>query len=118
MTYDELTAEQQAAVQALDAELRADLAALAKLLHRFRAVANYWAGNLETVVGSLTDGEAIPTGVGYAGAQPLTKGEFTTLVGYLMVASDTADNAAGSLNTNYHRALYAKAAGPGNTAGA
>jgi hypothetical protein len=114
MAYADLTPEQKDAVQALCVVARPLAGELGRLLEKFQAVVAYYVGNVETILGELENDDSIPNTTGLTGAQALTKAELANLVGYLIVASATADGASGSYNTNYHRALYAKACGPGN----
>lgn len=114
MAYEDLTAAQKASVQALSAVVRPLAGELARLLEQFQAVVAYYSGNVETILAELQAADEIPNETGLAGAQALTKTQFANLVGYMVSASATADNAAGSYNTNYHRALYASACGPEN----
>jgi len=114
MAYADLTDEQKEAVQALSQIVRPLSGELARLLEKFQAVVAYYAGNVETTLGELQASDVIPNTSGLAGAQDLTNEQFANLVGYMITASATADGSAGSLNTNYHRALYASACGPGN----
>lgn len=117
MDYEDLTTEQKAAVQALSNFVRAASGELARLANHGRAVANLYAGNVETILALLDNPDVIPNATGFSGAQPLTKEELVNLVGYLMVLSDTGDNVTGSYNSNFHRGLFAKAAGIGNLVG-
>jgi len=114
MAYSDLTPEQKASVQALSAVVRPLAGDFSRLLEEFQAVVAYYVGNVETVLAALDAGDAIPNETDLAGAQSLTKSQFVNLVGYMISASATADGAAGSYNTNYHRALYAAACGPEN----
>lgn len=114
MAYADLTTEQKESVQALCQTVRPLSGELGRLLEKFQAVVAYYTGNVETILALLDTADAIPNETGLTGAQSLTKAELVNLVGYLITASATADNATGSYNTNYHRALYAKACGPGN----
>jgi len=117
-TYDDLTQEQKDAVQTLQSLVRATAGEIAKLGNHCRAIASNYAGNVETMLGTITSGsEVIPKSDGLAGSQSLTKTELVNLIGYCLTLSDPTDNAVGSYNTNYHRALYSKAAGPVNTIG-
>lgn len=123
MEFDALSADDKAAVLALVKLLRTVAMEFAKLGNHGRAVANGWAGNVESIVNTLAAEAVIPIppdgpgATGLAGAQPLTKAQLTTLVGYAIDFSATTDNAAGSYNTNFHRGLYARAAGAVNTIG-
>lgn len=114
MAFQDLTQEQQDAVQALSAIVRPLIGEFARLLEKFRAVVSGYVGNVETTLSALQNGDAIPNATDLAGAQSMTKAEFVTLVGYMIVACATPDGSSGSFNTNYHRSLYAKAAGPAN----
>jgi len=117
-TYDDLTTEQKQAVQTLQTMARATAGEIARLANHCRAIASGYAGNVETMLGTITSGsEVIPKSDGLAGSQSLTKNELVNLIGYCLTLSDPTDNASGSYNSNYHRALYAKAAGPGNLIG-
>lgn len=114
MAYVDLTQEQKDAVQALCGTVRPLAGELARVLEKFQAAVAYYTGNVETILGELQSSDEIPNATGLTGAQSLTKSELANLVGYLIAASATADGSSGSYNTNYHRALYAKACGPGN----
>lgn len=114
MAYADLTTEQKASVDAMLALVRPLSGELARLLEKFQAVVSYYSGNVETILGTLLDADAIPNQTGLAGAQSMTKAEVVTLVGYLITACATPDGSSGSYNTNFHRSLYAKAAGPDN----
>jgi hypothetical protein len=114
MTYDELTADQKAEVQALANLARPLAGELARLLEKFQAVVAGYVGNTENVLGLLGASDLVPNTSGLTGAESLTKEQMINLIGYMITASATADGASGSYNTNYHRALYALACGPGN----
>jgi hypothetical protein len=114
MAYNDLTAEQKAAVDAMGVLVRPLTGELARLLEKFQAVVAGYTGNVETILGDLQASDAIPNTTGLTGAQSLTKEEFVNLVGYMIVMCATPDASSGSYNTNYHRALYAKACGPSN----
>jgi hypothetical protein len=115
-TYASLTSEQKAAVDELANNVRVFAGELAQLCNHGRAAASKWAGNVENIVGSLTNGTTIPNNSGLNEGQSLTKEQLTNLVGYLMTLSETADN-GGGYNTNYHRSLYVAAAGMLSTIG-
>lgn len=114
MAFGDLTQEQQDSVQALCGMARPLAGELARVLEKFQAVVAYYSGNVETILALLDGADEIPNATGLVGAQAMTKTELVNLVGYLITASATADGASGSYNTNYHRALYAKACGPEN----
>ena len=114
MSYASLTEEQRESVDALCVMVRPLAGELARTLEKFQGVTSYWTGNVETILGALQSSDVIPNTTGLAGAQGLTKAELTNLIGYMITASATADGASGSYNSNYHRSLYAKAAGPIN----
>lgn len=116
--YADLTDEQKATVQALANMARTTAGEIARLCNHCRAIANGYSGNVETMLGTISSGsEVIPNTTGLAGAQGLTKSELINLIGYMIVLSDPTDNASGSVNTNFHRGLYAKATGPVNLIG-
>lgn len=115
--YNDLTADQKAAVDNLSALVRDTVSKLAKVCNAGRAVSAGYVGNVESILATLDSGAVIPNTTGLAGAQPMTRSELVTVIGYLMVMSETADGASGSLNTNYHKSLYAKACGPVNLIG-
>jgi len=117
MAYADLTTEQKDAVQALCQLVRPLSGEFGRLLEKFQAVVAYYTGNVETVLSELQLSDEIPNTSGLTGAQSLTKEQFVNLIGYMIVASATPDGSSGSLNTNYHRALYAKACGPSNLIG-
>lgn len=114
MAYADLTVEQKASVQAMCQLVRPLSGELGRLLEKFQAVVSYYSGNVETILGELQASDDVPNESGLAGAQDLTKEQLVNLVGYMITMSATPDGSAGSYNTNYHRALYAKACGPGN----
>ena len=114
MAYADLTPEQKESVQALSQLVRPLSGELARLLEKFQAVVSYYVGNVETILGALQSSDEIPNASGLAGEQTLTKEQLVNLIGYMIVISATPDGASGSYNTNYHRALYAKACGPEN----
>ena len=114
MAYADLTAEQKQSVQALCQLVRPLSGELGRLLEKFQAVVAYYSGNVESILSALQASDVIPNESGYAGAQSLTKEQLANLVGYFIVMQATADGSAGSYNTNYHRALYARSAGPMN----
>lgn len=114
MAYADLTTEQKESVQAMCQLVRPLAGELARLLEKFQAVVSGYVGNVETILGDLQSSDAIPNESGLAGAQSLTKEQLVNLIGYMTVASATPDGSSGSLNSNYHRALYARACGPGN----
>jgi hypothetical protein len=87
---------------------------MARLCALGRAIAAKYTGNVETALSGL-DAGAIPVYDATQGQEQLTKAELINLVGYAMTSSETPDNSAGSYNTNYHRALFVKAAGLFNT---
>lgn len=117
MAYSSLSPEDKAAVQDLALFVRAVAGELARIGNHGRSASAKYVGNIETILGALQDSDLIPNESGLAGAQSITKAEFVNLVGYLITISATADNATGSYNTNYHRGLYAKAAGVANMNG-
>lgn len=117
MAYAQLSDEQKAAVRALSNTVRPLAGEWARLLEKFQAVVAYYTGNVETILGELLATDEIPNATNLAGAQSLTKEQLVNLVGYMIVASATPDGSAGSYNTNYHRALYARACGPDNLIG-
>jgi type III secretory pathway component EscT len=112
MAYADLTTEQKASIQALSQLVRPLAGELGRLLEKFQAVVSYYSGNVETMLAELQSSDLIPNESGLTGAQDLTKEQFVNLVGYMITASATADGSA--MNSNYHRALYAKACGPNN----
>ena len=114
MAYADLTTEQKESVQALCQTVRPLSGELGRLLEKFQAVVAYYTGNVETILGELQSSDVVPNLSGLAGAQGLTKEQLVNLIGYMITSSATADAAVGSYNTNYHRALYAKACGPQN----
>ena len=114
MAYTDLTDEQKASIQALSTFMRGLSSEWAKLLEKSQAVAAYYSGNVETDIAGLQGSDLIPQTTGFAGAEAMTKDQFTTLAGYFIVVSNPADAASGSYNTPYHRALYAIACGPEN----
>jgi hypothetical protein len=114
MAYNDLTTTQKESIQALSNVLRPITGELARLLEHFQALVSYYTGNVETILGELQSTDEIPNASGLAGAQSLTKEQFVNLMGYIITSSATADGSAGSLNTNYHRSLYARACGPMN----
>lgn len=117
MAYADLTTEQKETVDALDMALRQQLVTLVPTLEAMQAIVAYYTGNAETVLAELQSSDVVPTKCTYAGCQDLTKEQLVNLCGYLIVASATGDGASGSLNTNYHRALYARAIGPERMSG-
>lgn len=84
------------------------------MMHRLNnlgmVIASKYAGNVETIIGSLDAGPIPPTN-NIAEAEQLTKAEIQNLVGYAMTCAATPDNSSGSYNTNYHRALFVRAGG-------
>lgn len=114
MAYNDLTANEKLAVQELAQFVRASVGELARLASKGRAIANYYSGNVEVILSELASSDLIPNESDLAGAQDLTKEQLVNLTGYLMTFSDMTDGANGSYNTNYHRGLYARAAGPTN----
>jgi len=114
MTYEELTAEQQASIDALMAIVRPQAGTLARLLESFQAIVSQYTGNIETILNLIDAAEEIPNQTGLAGAQAMTRADVQTLIGYMTTAAATADGSDGSYNTNYHRSLYAKACGAVN----
>jgi len=114
MAYADLTTEQKDSVDALGVLVRALSGELARLLEKFQAAVAYYTGNVETILGTLDGSDVIPNTSGLTGAQSMTKTELVALLGYMIALSATAEGASGSANTDYHRALYAKACGPGN----
>jgi len=114
MSYVDLTTEQKASVQAMCQLVRPLSGELGRLLEKFQAVVAYYSGNVETILGELQSSDVVPNTSGLTGAQDLTKEQLANLVGYFLVMCATPDNSVGSYNTNYHRALYAKACGPNN----
>lgn len=114
MAYADLTTEQKQSVQAMCQLVRPLSGELGRLLEKFQAVVAYYTGNVETILGELDNADVVPNESGLAGAQSLTKEQLVNLVGYFIVMAATPDGSSGSYNTNYHRALYAKACGPSN----
>jgi hypothetical protein len=108
-----MDAEQR--IQALAMVVRPLAGELARLLEKFQAVTAGYVGNVESDLAAQAADYKVSTGeCGLAGAQVLTKAQFINLVGYMITASATGDGASGSYNTNYHRLLYAQAAGVEN----
>ena len=87
---------------------------MARLCNLGRALALKYNGNVETTLAGLNAGE-IPVYDASLGQEALTKAELADLVGYAITSSVTTEAAAGSYNTDYHRALYVRAAGIYNT---
>jgi len=87
---------------------------LARLLEKCQAVTAAYVGNVEVDLAAKPSDYVVENTSGLAGADDVTKEQFVNLVGYMIVASATADGSSGSLNSNYHRALYARAAGAEN----
>lgn len=114
MAYADLTTEHQSTLQASLQLVRPLSGELARLLEKFQAVVAGYSGNVETILSQLQADDVIPNLSSLAGAESLTKEQFVNLVGYMIVASATPDGSSGSLNTNYHRSLYARACGPAN----
>lgn len=114
MAYADLTTEQKESVQAMCQLVRPLSGELGRLLEKFQAVASYYTGNVETILTELQSSDAIPNTTGLSGAQELTKEQLANLVGYMLTMCATPDASSGSYNTDYHRALYAKACGPSN----
>ena len=111
MAYAELTPEQKEAVDALTTFIRGQSGQFAQLLTAGRAIASAYVGNVETILSQLAPSDEIPNTSGLDGAQPLTKEQLVNLIGYYLVMSDPADGASGPYGSNYHRALYVRAAG-------
>ena len=114
MAYVDLTQAQKDSVQAMCLLVRPLSGELGRLLEKFQAVVSYYTGNVETILGDLQSSDEIPNATGLTGAQALTKEQLVNLVGYMITMCATPDASSGSYNTNYHRALYARACGPGN----
>jgi hypothetical protein len=108
--WSELTQQQRDEILDLIKAQRDWSGAMARLGNLGRAIAAKYSGNVETTLASLDAGE-IPVYDATRGQEPLTKSELITLVGYAIDSSNTADGAAGSYNTGFHRALYVRAAG-------
>lgn len=114
MAYADLSQAEKDSVQALCQTVRPLSGEWARVLEKFQAVVSYYSGNVEAILSELAGSDVIPNTSGLVGAQDFTKEQLVNLVGYMIVASATADGSSGSYNTNYHRALYAKAVGPDN----
>ena len=114
MAYNDLTAEQKQSVQAMCQLVRPLSGELGRLLEKFQAVVAYYSGNVESILAALQASDVVPNESGLAGAQNMTKEQLVNLVGYFITLCATPDGSSGSYNTNYHRALYAKACGPVN----
>lgn len=110
MTWNELTQAQRDEVITLMEAVRLWAGQVARLGNLGRAISSAYVGNVENTLAALDAGE-IPITNGVQGADLLTKQDVLSLVGYAIDSSSTADGSSGSLNTNYHRSLYAKAAG-------
>lgn len=117
MAFLDLTGDQKRAVKELASLTRATAGEIAKLANHCRAITAGYVGNVESILALLQAGDVIPNESGLGNAQDLTKAELVTLIGYCITLSETGDGASGSYNTNYHRGLYAKAAGPANLIG-
>jgi hypothetical protein len=114
MAYADLTTEQKESVQAMCQLVRPLSGELGRLLEKFQAVASYYTGNVETILTELQSSDVVPNASGLAGAQDVTKAELVSIVGYFLTLCATPEASSGSYNTDYHRALYAKACGPTN----
>jgi hypothetical protein len=110
-TWASLTADQQAAIQAVATPSRGMAGTLAQLLNHAKDIGLAYSGSVEALIGSLNSGEIIPNNSGLAGASGLTRDQLINLLGYYIVMGATLDGSNGSYNTNYHRGLYIAAAG-------
>jgi hypothetical protein len=113
-TWAQLTQEQRDEITALLTAQREWCGMMARLCALGRAITSKYAGNVETTLASL-DAGSIPVYDASQGQETLTKDELINLAGYSDVSSRTSDGSNGSYYTNYHRALYVKAAGLYNT---
>ena len=117
-TYAELTQEQKDSIQNLANMVRATAGEAARIGNHQQAIASGYNGNIENILALITSNdEIIPNSSSLSGAQSLTKIELVNLIGYCLSASAIPDGSTGSYNTNFHRSLYAKAAGPSNLIG-
>lgn len=114
--WSELTQQQRDEVQDMLRAQREWSGMMARLGNLGRALALKYNGNVETTLAALDAGE-IPVYDSGQGQEPLTKAELIDLVGYAMTSSEVEQGGESptSYNTNYHRALYVKAAGLWNT---
>lgn len=108
--WNALTQQQRDEVSDLLKAAREWAGTMARLNALGQAIGLKYTGNVETTLGSLDAGE-IPVYDAAKGEEAITKAELQNLAGYAITASATPDGSSGSYNTNYHRALFIRAAG-------
>lgn len=107
-TWNELTAEEQAAVQDYARNLRALVGEMGRVRNRAAALNNGYA-NIQGLLAKLGANDVVPDGTGLSGALPLAQNEVITLTAH----------AQGLLSayTEGHLQMWAKAAGAMNLIG-
>jgi hypothetical protein len=116
-TYASLSDSDKLKIKQLVDPMRSFAGELARVCNHGRAIASKWSGDVETIVGTLDSNSVVPNTSNETGAVDLTKEQIQNLAGYFITLSDPTDNATGSYNSNYHRALFVKAIGLLNTLG-
>lgn len=116
--WNELTQQERDEVSQCLAAVREWSGMVARLCNLGRAISQKYAGNVETTLGNLDAGD-IPVYDSGRGEEALSKADLMTLVGYAMQSSEYVQSETPgtptTYNTNYHRALYVRAAGLYNT---
>jgi hypothetical protein len=113
VAYADLTTEQKAAVQEFVQPLRSCIGNLVKVLNNTAALKAKWTGNVDGIVALLASGDLIPDESTIEDSEPLTAAGVSSLIGYLLAMADQSTG----IGTDYHRALYVKAAGVLNQIG-
>ncbi len=105
MAWEQLTVEEQAAVQDYVRNLRALVGELGRVRNRAAALDNGYA-NIQGLLAELGANDVVPDGTGLAGALPLEQNEVITLTAHAQAL--LAEYGAG------HLQMWAKAAGAMN----
>lgn len=100
-----------ASVLSLSRDFSGMLARLANLGLTINAAVG---GDITAFLSGLNAGD-IPVYDAASGEQVLSKADLINIVGYAQAISNTGDNVPGSYNSNFHRSLFVRAAGPYNT---
>ena len=110
MTYEELTTEQKALLQAFTTFTRAWCGEQARSNNHAEAANDDYNGQTSAIIASLDASEVIPNTSGLSGAASLTKEELVSIVAHMQ-------GFLSNYNTPPHRQLWTKAAGVSNMIG-
>ena len=109
MAFQDLTPEQQATLADYTRLLRAWCGEQARTNHHGDALDSQYA-QIQAILGELLDADLVTDGSGLSGAMTLTKAEIVTLTAH-------TQGILIGYNTDGHRQMWAKAAGPSNLIG-